>query len=68
MQYDRDSCCELTTLVCLLSDSADVWLTVPAAWDAKGCQIMREAAIKAELVHAAYGGEANWQERLRIIT
>lgn len=21
-------------------DSADVWLTVPAAWDAKGCEIM----------------------------
>jgi len=31
-------------------DSADVWLTVPAAWDAKGCEIMREGAISAGLV------------------
>ncbi|KAI0085598.1 actin-like ATPase domain-containing protein [Irpex rosettiformis] len=49
-------------------DSADVWLTVPAAWDARGCQMMRDAAIAAELVHASRAGDATWRERLRIIT
>ncbi|KAF8604383.1 actin-like ATPase domain-containing protein [Ceratobasidium sp. AG-I] len=51
-------------------DSADVWLTVPAAWDAKGCDIMREAAIKAGLVQSAgaKGVDKNWRDRLRIIT
>ncbi|KIJ47170.1 hypothetical protein M422DRAFT_164320 [Sphaerobolus stellatus SS14] len=49
-------------------DSADVWLTVPAAWDAKGCDIMREAAITAGLVQASRAGDRNWRDRLRIIT
>ncbi|KAG8718337.1 hypothetical protein FRC09_012815 [Ceratobasidium sp. 395] len=52
-------------------DSADVWLTVPAAWDAKGCDIMREAAIQAGLVQnaaATKGTDKNWRDRLRIIT
>ncbi|KAF8591765.1 actin-like ATPase domain-containing protein [Ramaria rubella] len=49
-------------------DAADVWLTVPAAWDAKGCDIMREAAITAGLVQASRAGERNWRDRLRIIT
>ncbi|KAI0695313.1 actin-like ATPase domain-containing protein [Cytidiella melzeri] len=49
-------------------DSADVWLTVPAAWDARGCQMMRDAAIAAELVHASRAGDTSWRERLRIIT
>jgi hypothetical protein len=49
-------------------DSADVWLTVPAAWDAKGCDIMREAAIQAGLVQSSRAGDKNWRERLRIIT
>ncbi|KAG8704387.1 hypothetical protein FRC08_002254 [Ceratobasidium sp. 394] len=52
-------------------DSADVWLTVPAAWDAKGCDIMREAAIQAGLVQnasATKGTDRNWRDRLRIIT
>ena len=57
-----------TTLKYPLIDSADVWLTVPAAWDARGCQIMREAAIRAGLVHAAYAGDLTWKDRLRIIT
>ncbi|KAF5361454.1 hypothetical protein D9758_006262 [Tetrapyrgos nigripes] len=48
-------------------NSADVWLTVPAAWDAKGCEIMREAAIQAGLVQSSRAGD-NWRERLRIIT
>ncbi|GLB44621.1 putative actin-like ATPase domain-containing protein [Lyophyllum shimeji] len=49
-------------------NSADVWLTVPAAWDAKGCDIMREAAIVAGLVQSAKAGDVNWRDRLRIIT
>ncbi|KAF9264585.1 actin-like ATPase domain-containing protein [Marasmius fiardii PR-910] len=50
-------------------DTADVWLTVPAAWDAQGCSIMREAAIAAGLVqNARAGGDKDWRDRLRIIT
>ncbi|TFK47219.1 actin-like ATPase domain-containing protein [Heliocybe sulcata] len=49
-------------------DSADVWLTVPAAWDAKGCDIMREAAIAAGLVQSSRAGDRDWRDRLRIIT
>jgi hypothetical protein len=48
--------------------SADVWLTVPAAWDAMGCQMMREAAITAGLVQSARAGDRDWRDRLRIIT
>ena len=51
-----------------IEDSADVWLTVPAAWDAKGCDIMREAAITAGLVQSSKAGDTTWRERLRIIT
>ncbi|KAG7087569.1 hypothetical protein E1B28_013524 [Marasmius oreades] len=50
-------------------DTADVWLTVPAAWDAQGCNIMREAAIIAGLVqNARAGDDRDWRDRLRIIT
>lgn len=49
-------------------NAADVVLTVPAAWDAAGCALMREAAIKAGLVQSARGGDTAWRERLRIIT
>ena len=49
------------------SDSADVWLTVPAAWDANGCQMMRDAAIAAGLVRSARAGDNDWRDRLRII-
>ncbi|KAF8890667.1 hypothetical protein BD779DRAFT_1438377 [Infundibulicybe gibba] len=49
-------------------NSADVWLTVPAAWDAKGCGMMREAAIAAGLVQSSRAGDRNWRDRLRIIT
>ncbi|KAJ3966608.1 hypothetical protein EV361DRAFT_934394 [Lentinula raphanica] len=48
--------------------SADVWLTVPAAWDAKGCDLMREAAIQAGLVHSSRPGDTQWRNRLHIIT
>lgn len=57
-----------TKLIIALLDTADVWLTVPAAWDAKGCDIMREAAIKAGLVQSARAGDYTWRDRLRIIT
>ncbi|KAF8970592.1 hypothetical protein BDZ97DRAFT_1790034 [Flammula alnicola] len=49
-------------------NTADVWLTVPAAWDAKGCEIMREAAITAGLVASSKAGDNTWRDRLRIIT
>ncbi|OCH88943.1 actin-like ATPase domain-containing protein [Obba rivulosa] len=49
-------------------DTADVWLTVPAAWDAMGCQMMRDAAISAGLVRSARAGDHEWRERLRIIS
>ncbi|KAK0213492.1 hypothetical protein IW262DRAFT_1516552 [Armillaria fumosa] len=49
-------------------NTADVWLTVPAAWDAKGCDIMRDAAISAGLVQSARAGDKDWRDRLRIIT
>ncbi|KIP01522.1 hypothetical protein PHLGIDRAFT_96918 [Phlebiopsis gigantea 11061_1 CR5-6] len=49
-------------------DSADVWLTVPAAWDARGCQMMRDAALAAGLVHSSRAGDTSWRERLRIVT
>ncbi|KAF9048041.1 actin-like ATPase domain-containing protein [Hymenopellis radicata] len=49
-------------------NTADVWLTVPAAWDAKGCDIMRDAAIAAGLVQSARAGDSQWRDRLRIIT
>lgn len=52
----------------LATDSADVWLTVPAAWDAKGCSIMRSAAINAGLVQSSRAGDVNWRDRLHIIT
>jgi hypothetical protein len=48
--------------------AADVWLTVPAAWDAMGCQMMREAAITAGLVQSSRAGDRDWRDRLRIIT
>jgi hypothetical protein len=49
-------------------NSADVWLTVPAAWDAKGCDMMRDAALSAGLVQSSHAGDRDWRERLRIIT
>lgn len=49
-------------------DSAEVWLTVPAAWDARGCQMMRDAAIAAGLVRSSRAGDTTWRDRLRIIT
>ncbi|KAF7307712.1 hypothetical protein MKEN_01131300 [Mycena kentingensis (nom. inval.)] len=49
-------------------NSADVWLTVPAAWDARGCALMRTAAISAGLVQSAFPGDRGWRERLKIIT
>lgn len=55
-------------LISFYADSANVWLTVPAAWDAKGCDMMREAAIAAGLVQSSRAGDRDWRERLRIIT
>lgn len=49
-------------------NTADVILTCPAAWDAKGCDLMRGAAIDAGLVQSAHAGDTNWRDRLQIIT
>ncbi|KAJ7145829.1 hypothetical protein C8R44DRAFT_972814 [Mycena epipterygia] len=49
-------------------NSADVWVTVPAAWDARGCALMREAGIAAGLVQSAHAGDIAWRDRLKIIT
>ncbi|KDQ12012.1 hypothetical protein BOTBODRAFT_113646 [Botryobasidium botryosum FD-172 SS1] len=49
-------------------DQADVWLTVPAAWDAQGCAIMRQAAIEAGLVQSAHAQDRKWRDRLRMIS
>ncbi|KAH9476914.1 Heat shock 70 kDa protein 12B [Psilocybe cubensis] len=66
-EYAKD---QITREIGAVADlnTADVWLTVPAAWDAKGCDIMREAAITAGLVQSSHAGDTNWRERLRIIT
>ncbi|KAM6493252.1 actin-like ATPase domain containing protein [Amanita muscaria] len=65
-EYAKD---QITREIGAVADlnSAEVWLTVPAAWDAKGCDIMREAAITAGLVQSAKAGD-NWKDRLHIIT
>lgn len=52
----------------IILDAANVWLTVPAAWDAKGCEMMREAAIAAGLVQNTRHDDLLWKDRLRIIT
>ncbi|GJN93743.1 hypothetical protein Rhopal_006800-T1 [Rhodotorula paludigena] len=49
-------------------NAADVLLTVPAAWDAAACSLMRESAIRAGLVQSSRGGDVNWRDRLNIIT
>ncbi|KAF8735260.1 hypothetical protein AX14_002404 [Amanita brunnescens Koide BX004] len=66
-EYAKD---QITREIGAVADlnSADVWLTVPAAWDAKGCDIMREAAITAGLVQSARAGDRSWRDRLHIIT
>jgi len=58
----------LTLLYLSSQGAADVWLTVPAAWDGMGCQMMREAAITAGLVQSSRAGDRDWRDRLRIIT
>ncbi|PPR00589.1 hypothetical protein CVT26_009864 [Gymnopilus dilepis] len=66
-EYAKD---QITKEIGAVADlnTADVWLTVPAAWDARGCDIMREAAITAGLVASSHAGDTNWRDRLRIIT
>ncbi|KAJ7128137.1 actin-like ATPase domain-containing protein [Mycena crocata] len=66
-EYSRE---QITRDIGAIADlnSADVWVTVPAAWDARGCALMREAAIAAGLVQSAYPGDIAWRDRLKIIT
>ncbi|KAJ7778510.1 actin-like ATPase domain-containing protein [Mycena metata] len=66
-EYGRE---QITRDIAAIADlnSADVWVTVPAAWDARGCALMREAAIAAGLVQSAYPGDVHWRDRLKIIT
>ncbi|GAA6044092.1 hypothetical protein JCM8097_000207 [Rhodosporidiobolus ruineniae] len=49
-------------------NAADVLLTVPAAWDAAACALMRESALRAGLVQSSRGGDVRWRDRLQIIT
>lgn len=56
------------TLAFLPADAADVLLTVPAAWDAAACSLMRESALRAGLVQSSRGGDTQWRDRLQIIT
>ncbi|KAJ7468633.1 hypothetical protein FB451DRAFT_1560344 [Mycena latifolia] len=49
-------------------NSADVWVTVPAAWDARATALMRDAGLAAGLVQSAHAGDSAWRERLKIIT
>ncbi|BGP03164.1 protein of heat shock protein Hsp70 family [Rhodotorula toruloides] len=49
-------------------NAADVLLTVPAAWDAAACSLMRESALRAGLVQSSRGGDTAWRDRLQIIT
>jgi hypothetical protein len=37
-------------------------------WDANGCNILRQAAINAELVQSVKAGDMAWMDRLHIIT
>ncbi|KAJ7147329.1 actin-like ATPase domain-containing protein [Mycena filopes] len=66
-EYGRE---QITRDIGAIADlnSADVWLTVPAAWDARGCAMMREAGIAAGLVQSAYPGDIHWRDRLKIIS
>ncbi|KAF7373360.1 Heat shock protein 12B [Mycena sanguinolenta] len=66
-EFSRD---QITRDIGAISDlySADVWVTVPAAWDARGCALMHEAGIAAGLVQSAYPGDITWRDRLKIIT
>ncbi|GAA6018692.1 hypothetical protein JCM11491_001264 [Sporobolomyces phaffii] len=66
-RYAKEKIVEEIGLVADL-DAANVILTVPAAWDAAGCSIMRDAAIKAGMVQSSRGGDVNWRDRLQIIT
>jgi len=59
-------CFQLIFMSCL--DAAEIWLAVPALWDAKGCDIMRQAAINAGLVQSVKAGDTAWRDRLHIIT
>ncbi|KAG6374067.1 hypothetical protein JVT61DRAFT_4708 [Boletus reticuloceps] len=61
---------DITREIGAVSDlnAADVVVTCPAAWDAKGCDLMRAAAIEAGLVQSARAGDIHWRDRLRIIT
>ncbi|GAA5899544.1 hypothetical protein JCM6882_001146 [Rhodosporidiobolus microsporus] len=49
-------------------NAADVLLTVPASWDAAASSLMRESALRAELVQSSRGGDTRWRDRLQIIT
>ncbi|KAF8150922.1 actin-like ATPase domain-containing protein [Crassisporium funariophilum] len=49
-------------------DEANVWLLVPSDWDAKSCEIIREAGIAAGLVGSVGPRDTLWRDRLQVIT
>lgn len=61
---------EITRELGAVSDlnQAQVYLTVPAAWDLAGTGHMRKAAIEAGFVASAFMGDTEWRERLHVIT
>ncbi|KAJ7619528.1 actin-like ATPase domain-containing protein [Roridomyces roridus] len=66
-EYARE---QITAEIGAIADlnTCDVWMTVPAAWDAKGCALMRRASIDAGLVQKSHSGDTEWRDRLKIIT
>ncbi|KAF8331926.1 actin-like ATPase domain-containing protein [Cantharellus anzutake] len=58
--YARERITKETDIV-VNSDTADVWLTVPATWNAKAYEIIRISAVQADL------GGHDWKNRLHII-
>lgn len=40
---------------------------MPERWDGKACEIIKEAAIFAGLVHSARAGDVGWRDRLKLV-
>ncbi|KAG9098792.1 hypothetical protein FRC06_005972 [Ceratobasidium sp. 370] len=54
-----------------MADLAEVWLTVPASWNADACNLMREVALRAGLVWgnaSPNGVDSKRKDRLKIIS
>lgn len=47
-------------------ETADIWLTTPASWDAEGRSLMLEAALRAHLVYPSGPENREWKGRLKL--